>query len=167
MKRLAEHELKEYAGLIGAVALCEAAGGLGAIWTAKGVREWYPTLEKPSFNPPNWLFGPVWSVLYALMGASAWLSWRHGKAGETQTALSLFSIQLALNTLWSFIFFRLRSPRWAFFEIVVLWSAIALTLVAVWKISRLAGILFLPYLLWTGFAMLLNFRIWRLNPEQR
>jgi len=159
--------LKDYGGLIGAIALCEAAGGLGAIWTSKGVREWYPALEKPSFNPPSWLFGPVWSMLYALMGASAWLTWRDGTARGAQSALRLFSIQLVLNTLWSFIFFRLRSPRWAFLEIIVLWAAIVMTLLSIWKISRLAGILFLPYLLWTSFAVLLNFRLWRLNPEQR
>jgi translocator protein len=160
-------KLGKYGGLLGSIAACQAVGGLGGIWTAKGVREWYPTLEKPSFNPPNWLFAPVWSLLYALMGASAWLTWRHGNEREAKTAIRLFSIQLALNTLWSFVFFRLRSPRWASLEIVVLWGAIAMTLVAIWKISRLAGILFLPYLLWTSFAVLLNFRLWRLNPEQR
>ena len=159
--------LKRYGGLIGAIALCEGAGGLGALWTADGVKSWYPQLEKPSFNPPSWVFGPVWTLLYALMGASAWLVWRTGDDERSARALRLFSIQLLLNTLWSFIFFRLRSPRWAFAEIVVLWLAIVMTLVAIWKVSRIAGLLFLPYLLWTSFALLLNFRIWRLNPEQR
>jgi benzodiazapine receptor len=160
-------KLGKYGGLLGSIVVCQAVGGLGGIWTAKDVREWYPTLEKPSFNPPNWLFGPVWSLLYALMGASAWLTWRHAdERAVKHAALQLFSIQFALNSLWSFIFFRLHSPRWAFFEIVMLWGAIGMTLVAIWKINRLAGMLFLPYLLWTSFAVLLNFRIWRLNPEQ-
>ena len=158
--------LAKFGGLLGSIAVCQAVGGAGEIWTAKGVREWYPTLEKPSFNPPNWLFGPVWSLLYGIMGVSAWLTWRHGDERSRKHAFQLFSIQLALNSLWSFIFFRLHSPRWAFFEIVLLWGAIVLTLFALLKVNRLAGILFIPYLLWTSFAVLLNFRIWRLNSEQ-
>jgi len=158
--------LKRYAGLIGAIVLCQGVGGLGTIWTTDGVKNWYPKLEKPSFNPPSWAFGPVWTLLYAMMGASAWLTWRKGGEERTMRALQLFSVQMLLNMLWSFIFFRLRSPRWAFVEIVVLWLAIVMTLVAIWRVSRIAGLLFLPYLLWTSFALLLNARIWRLNPDQ-
>lgn len=155
--------LRELGELLAAIAICESAGGLGAIATSEGTRTWYPRLEKPSFNPPGWVFAPVWTILYAMMGVSGWLLWKRRDEDGAARAGALFAVQLALNTFWSFIFFKWRSPGWAFLEIIALWAAIALTIRALWRISPLAGALLLPYLAWTSFALLLNGRIWHLN----
>ncbi|MBN2587169.1 MAG: tryptophan-rich sensory protein [Candidatus Fermentibacteraceae bacterium] len=122
--------------------------------------EWYETLEKPSFNPPGWIFGPVWTLLYILMGTAAWLVW---KEQGFSPALILFIAQLALNALWSYLFFGANRPDLAFFEIVVLWVLILLTMIFFWKARTLAGALLVPYLLWVSFASVLNFSLWRLN----
>jgi tryptophan-rich sensory protein len=159
----APKNLRELGELLAAIAICESAGGIGAIATSDGTKTWYPTLKKPSFNPPGWIFAPVWTILYALMGVSAWLLWKRRGDARVAQAGTLFAVQLALNTLWSFIFFKWRSPGWAFLEIITLWAAIAMTIRALWRISPLAGALMLPYLAWTSFAMLLNGRIWQLN----
>lgn len=159
----APKSLRELGELLAAIAICESAGGIGAIATREGTKTWYPTLKKPSFNPPSQVFAPVWTILYAMMGASTWLLWRRRDDERTALAGKLFALQLILNTLWSFIFFKWRSPGWAFLEIIVLWAAIVLTIRAAWKVSPLAGALLLPYLAWTSFAMLLNGRIWQLN----
>jgi translocator protein len=135
-------------------------GGIGSLFQP-GV--WYDGLEKPAFNPPSWVFGPVWTLLYVLMGVAAWLVWdRHGD--RARTALALFLVQLAFNAGWSAIFFGLQSPGLAFAEILVLWALILATLVAFWRLHRTAGMLLLPYLAWVSFAAVLNFSLWRLNP---
>ena len=141
-----------------------AVGGLGGLATMSSVTSWYPTLNKPGFTPPNAVFGPAWSLLYVLMAISAWRVWRRpGPGNARRTALGLWSLQLALNFAWSFLFFGLRAPAVALAEILVLVVALAATLVASWRVDRIAGLLLAPYLAWVGFATLLTFEIWRLN----
>ncbi len=153
-----------YIRLIVSIVLCQSAGMIAAILTAQSVQTWYPTLLKPSFNPPNWLFGPVWIVLYLMMGIALYLVWQRSSTGQNvQTAVIFFIIQLVLNAAWSLIFFGLQSPFWAFVEIVVLWVAILITIILFWEISRTASYLLVPYILWVTFAAILNFSIWRLN----
>ena len=125
--------------------------------------EWYAALNKPALNPPNWIFGPVWTGLYILMAIAAWLVWRERGAPGRALALSAWLVQLLLNAAWSWLFFGLHRPGWAFAEIVLLFGAIVVTLVLFWRIRTLAGVLMLPYLLWVGFAAYLNFQIWSLN----
>lgn len=149
--------------LLGFVALCFAVAGLGGYWTSLSQPEWYGQLEKPSWTPPSWLFGPVWTALYLAMAIAAWRVWRKGGWAEQRRPLTLFLVQLFLNLLWSGLFFGLRSPLLAMVEIDFLWFAILLTLIAFWRVDRLAGALFVPYLLWVTFAGVLNFAVWRLN----
>ena len=124
---------------------------------------WYASLAKPAWNPPNWIFGPVWTLLYILMGVAAWLVWRRAGWRGARLALSLFVVQLVLNALWSYLFFGLHRPDLAFVDIVALWAVILMTTVLFWRQLRLAGLLMLPYLAWVGFASVLNFAIWRMN----
>jgi len=138
------------------------AAGLGSVFTATSVNTWYPALAKPPWTPPAWVFGPVWIVLYATMALAAWLVWRRGlDAGRR--ALRWFAVQLALNVLWSAIFFGGRMPGLAIVDIVALWLAIIVTGITFWRISRAAGWLLVPYLFWVSFAAILNIAIWRLN----
>lgn len=150
-------------GLIFFIALCFVAAGIGGAVTTPNIEGWYATLAKPSWNPPNWIFGPVWTALYLMMALAAWLVWRQGGWNATRVPLILFGIQLALNTLWSCLFFGLKNPGLAFAEVLLLWLAIALTMIAFWNRSKIAGLLFGPYLAWVTFAAVLNFTIWRLN----
>lgn len=150
--------------LILAVTVPLAVGWLSGMATIRSVGTWYPTLAKPPFNPPAWVFGPTWTVLYILMGVALFLVWRQG--GDTpgvKLALALFAVQLALNALWSIIFFGMRSPGWAFAEILLLWLAILATLWAFWRVVPLAGWLLVAYLAWVSFAAVLNGSIWILN----
>ena len=125
--------------------------------------EWYARLNKPALTPPGWLFGPVWTVLYACMALAAWLVWRKRGLAGAKRELALFAVQLALNVAWSWLFFGLRSPGLAFADIVLLLAAIAATTAAFWRVSTTAGLLFVPYLGWVAFAGVLNFAIWRMN----
>ena len=143
--------------------VCFAAAGIGGAVTTPKIGGWYATLVKPTWNPPNWIFGPVWATLYFCMAVAAWLVWRQGGLEQTRVPLILFGGQLALNVLWSCIFFGLEMPGLAFAEVLVLGGAIAATTVAFWQRSTIAGVLFLPYLAWVSFASVLNFAIWRLN----
>ena len=143
--------------------LCYSAAGLGSILTSSSVGTWYAELRKPSFNPPNWIFAPVWSALYFLMALSAWLVWWKADWGGASLALTLFFAQLALNVAWSGLFFALRRPGMALIEIVFLLGTIVATAVALRPVSGLAFWLMVPYALWVAFAALLNFKIWRLN----
>ncbi len=156
--------LKPWFGLAGFLILCFAAAGLGSIFTSSSVNSWYPYLTKPAWNPPAWLFGPVWTMLYIAMAVAAWLVWRAHGFSKGALPLAVFMIQLALNAAWSGLFFGLRDPGLAFLEIIVLWLAIATTLLLFWNYARLAAYLILPYLLWVSYAGVLNFFIWRLNP---
>jgi benzodiazapine receptor len=150
--------------LVVAIAIPLLVGGLSGIATARSVRDWYPTLAKPPFNPPSWVFGPVWTVLYITMGVAAFLVWQKGlDSGAVKLALALFALQLLLNGLWSVLFFGLRSPATAFAEVLLLWVAIAATLLVFWRVSPVAGTLLLPYLTWVSFAAVLNGSIWILN----
>jgi len=150
-------------GLIVLLVVCFAAAGIGGAVTTPKIATWYAALAKPSWNPPNWIFGPVWSVLYLCMAIAAWLVWRQGGLAGAATPLALFAVQLVLNLAWSWLFFGFENPGLAFVDIVLLWAAIAATMVAFWFRSAIAGILFLPYLAWVSFAAVLNFVVWRLN----
>jgi benzodiazapine receptor len=145
------------------IAVTFAAAGLGAFFTSTSVSNWYPALRKPSWNPPAWIFGPVWTVLYLMMAIAAWLIWRKQGFDGAVGALGLFALQLALNALWSPLFFGLRNPLAGLVDIIPLWAAILATLVCFWEISPLAGALLTPYWLWVSFATALNFMIWRMN----
>ncbi|HVP37426.1 MAG TPA: TspO/MBR family protein [Terriglobales bacterium] len=146
------------------VIICELAGVTGSIFTSPAIPHWYATLVKPSFSPPNSIFAPVWTSLYFLMGISAYLVWRKGLDNHlVNSALRLFIIQLILNTFWSILFFGLRSPVLGLIEIIILWIAILLTTFSFFRVSKIAGFLLLPYILWVSFAVILNFSIWRLN----
>jgi translocator protein len=140
------------------------AGVLGGLATRSSVGSWYQTLDKPSWNPPSWVFGPVWSTLYVLMGIAAWGVWRAAAPAEAKRrAALLFWGQLVLNTLWSFLFFGLRSPGLALIEVLVLWAAILLTLRAFWRLRPLSGALLCPYLAWVSYAAALTAAIAWLN----
>ena len=150
--------------LIIAIVVCELAGIIGSVFTTPSIASWYSTLIKPALNPPSWVFGPVWTTLFVLMGISVFLIWKKGlDRKDVKIALIVFIGQLVLNTLWSIIFFGLHSPGGALIEIVFLWLAILTTIVAFKKISKPAMWLLLPYILWVSFAMYLNFAIWTLN----
>jgi benzodiazapine receptor len=154
--------LHQTAVLAGFLAICLAAGALGGLATSSKIPTWYASLYKPSWNPPSWLFAPVWTTLYILMGVSGWLVWRKSLSLHAQ-ALSWFWVQLALNTVWSLVFFGLEQPGLAFAEIVLLWLAIIATVVSFRQRSGTAAVLLVPYLGWVSFAAFLNFTIWRLN----
>ena len=149
--------------VVGFLLVSFVAGAIGSVFTRRAIPEWYVTLRKPTWTPPNWVFGPVWSTLYLMMGLAAWLVWRKVGWAEATTALALFGAQLALNALWSVLFFGMRSPGAAFVEMVVLWVMIVVTMVVFWAIRPVAGALLLPYLMWVTFAARLNWAVWRMN----
>ncbi len=150
--------------LVIAIVGSELAGIIGSVFTAPAIAGWYATIVKPELNPPAWVFGPVWTTLFALMGVAAFLIWKQGlERRDVRIALGIFVGQLALNTLWSILFFGLQNPGAAFIEIVILWFAILATIVAFARISRPAAWLLAPYILWVSFASYLNFSIWMLN----
>jgi translocator protein len=153
-----------YLRLAACVVACLAAGFAGSFFTRASVSTWYRELRKPAFNPPDWLFGPVWTVLYIMMGVALFLVIREGfKTPGVRAAFAVFAVQLVLNITWSALFFGLKSPGAAFAEIVVLWAAIAATIALFKPISTAAAALLIPYILWVTFAAALNFAIWRLN----
>lgn len=147
-------------GLIGWLLLCYAASALGVLFMPG---DWYASLNKPAWNPPNWVFGPVWTLLYGMMAVAAWLVWQQGGFALQRRPLRLFLIQLGLNALWTPLFFGLRSPGLAFVDIILLWLAIVATLISFWRVSRPATWLLVPYLAWVSFAAVLNGTIWWLN----
>ena len=156
--------MNDAAKFIIAVAAPIVIGGLSGFATARGVSTWYPTLVKPSFNPPAWVFGPVWTALYFMMGVAAFIVWRQGIGADgVRVALVVFVVQLALNGLWSILFFGMQSPGWALVEIVVLWLAIGVTIRLFWVVVPTAGALLLPYMAWVSFATVLNASLWWLN----
>ncbi len=147
-----------------ALLICLGVGALGSIFTAPAISGWYASLIKPSFNPPNWLFSPVWTTLFILMGVALFLILRRPKNIQyRRQAVSLFIVQLFLNLLWSFFFFFLQNPGAALVEIAILWMAILLSLIYGAKVNRAVLWLLLPYLLWVSFASFLNYSIWALN----
>jgi benzodiazapine receptor len=155
--------LQQAIGFLGWVLLTFAAAAVGAI-ASVNAGEFYAELARPSWAPPAWLFGPVWTVLYALMAIAAWLVWRARGFAGARTALVLFVAQLAANALWSWLFFAWQRGGLAFAEVLVLCSLILATIVAFQRISTVAAILLYPYLAWSVFASALTFAVWRLNP---
>ena len=172
--------------LLSSIIICLMAGVIGSVFTTPAIQGWYVGVNKPSFNPPNWIFGPVWSLLFVLMGVSLYIVWINNfevknkigteekswnsltdkfLSGEWQklNIILIFAVQLILNTLWSVIFFGLQNPGVAFFELIALWVAIIYTIVNFYRVSKLAGYLLIPYVLWVSFAGVLNFMIWILN----
>lgn len=150
-------------GLLRSLLLPAIAATIGGLATASSVKSWYPTLNKPSFNPPSAIFGPVWTTLYLLMGIADRVVSQQGETDAIHRARTIYRIQLGLNALWSVLFFGRRSPLAGFVEIVFLWVAIVLTIFAFARISRFAALLLVPYLVWTSFAVILNAAIWRKN----
>lgn len=142
---------------------CQLAGLIGSIFTFPSIGNWYKYLNKPFFNPPNWIFGPVWTILYLLMGISFYLIWQSKSKKKNNKYFLIFYMQLFLNSLWSAIFFGLHNTLLAFIEIMFLWLAISLTIISFYKISKLAALLLVPYILWVSFASILNFAIFILN----
>jgi len=153
----------EIAGLVLFVGLCLGIGALGAAVTAASAKTWYAALAKPSFNPPDGVFAPVWTVLYVMMAVAAWRAWRVADRETAQGALTLFALQLALNLGWSVVFFGLERIGPAIAVIVVLDVAVVATALAFRTLDRIAALLLVPYVLWIGFATVLNVAIWRLN----
>lgn len=150
--------------LVGAIAVCELAGVIGSVFTTPAIPGWYAGISKPELNPPNWIFGPVWTSLFALMGIALYLVWQKKLENKkAKEAINYFILQLILNVAWSAIFFGLKNPAAAFFEIILLWLAILATIITFAKVSRPAAWLLLPYILWVTFAAYLNYTIWILN----
>ena len=150
--------------LIISIIICLSIGFLGSIFTSSSVNSWYPTIKKPSFNPPSWIFGPVWTVLYILMGISVYLFWLNSKNPDYLVrGLILFVVHLILNFAWSFLFFGLQNPLLALIEIVVLWLSIIFVIFYFYKVSKTSSYLLIPYLLWVTFASILNLFIVILN----
>jgi benzodiazapine receptor len=146
------------------VVVCTGVGYLSGMVTRESITTWYPTLVKPVFNPPNWIFAPVWTLLYIMMGIAAGLVWTSGADGKmVKKALGFFAIQLGLNALWSYLFFGLHNPLLALIEIVLLWLMIYETYIHFKKIDKIAAYLLIPYLAWVSFATILNASIWWLN----
>jgi translocator protein len=150
--------------LIFSILICHLAGIIGSFFTAPAIPEWYASLQKPFFAPPNWVFAPVWISLFTLMGIAFYLIWEKGtERDKVKLVLFVFCVHLGLNTLWSVLFFGLRSSFLAFLEIIVLWFFVLWITRNFYKLYKLAGILLFPYLAWLSVAALLNFFIWRIN----
>ena len=150
-------------GLIISVVICFGVAGFGGLVTDPQVPAWYAKLAKPEWTPPDWVFGPVWTVLYLCMAVAAWLVWRQAGIAAARVSLTLFAVQLVLNGFWSLLFFGFQQPGIASLEIVVLWAAILATIIAFWDRSMWASLLLVPYLAWVSFAVFLNWTIWRMN----
>lgn len=154
---------RPYVSVFVAILGCELVGASGSVFTAMGLGAWYDGLAKPWFNPPSWVFAPVWTLLFALLGVALWLVWRQAPTQPVQLAVAAFAGQFILNVAWSAAFFGLQSVAGGLVVIVALWIAIGATIVAFWRVDRRAGLLLVPYLAWVSFAALLNATIWLLN----
>jgi len=155
---------KQFFGFIVWLLIPFIAAGIGSIATINA-QLFYSELIRPPWSPPGFAFGPVWTLLYALMGVAAWLIWRRGGFHQARAALSLFLVQLSINALWSWLFFTWHLGLASFVGIVILWILITATLIVFWRLKTLAGVLLIPYLLWVSFAAVLNYAIWQLNPH--
>lgn len=155
---------KQVLGLLGWLVASFAVSAIGAIASVQA-KPFYGQLIQPDWAPPPWVFGPVWTTLYALMAIAAWLVWRSGGFSRNRKALTLFSVQLAFNALWSWLFFAWNLGLIALVDVALLCILIVATLIAFWRVIPLAGALLIPYLLWVSFAAILNFSLWRLNPQ--
>jgi len=172
VKKIGFVESKEFLGLkkilklFGLIILCEILGGIGAIFTTPNIPIWYASLTKPLFAPPNWVFFPVWTILFALMGIALFLVLENKekkKVSQKKKALVAFGVQFFFNILWSFLFFGLRNPLYGLVGIFVLWLAIVFTIISFFKVSKTSSYLLVPYILWVSFAGILNAAIWMLN----
>ena len=155
---------KQALGLVAWLGVTFVAAGAGSV-ASINAQTFYAQLVRPEWAPPPSVFGPVWTVLYALMGVAAWLVWRTRGFHEARTPLTLFLMQLAINASWSWLFFGWQLGALAFVDVLFLWALILATLISFWQIRPLAGVLLTPYLLWVSFASVLNYRIWQLNPQ--
>ncbi|HAV61422.1 MAG TPA: sensory protein TspO [Verrucomicrobiales bacterium] len=158
--RISRAWLSDLGGLAMWLVACFAASAMGAVFPPG---EWYQSLSKPSWNPPPWVFGPMWTALYLMMAVAAWRVWRRGGWRVQKRPLGWFALQLVLNAAWTPLFFGLHQAGFAFAEIVLLWLAILATLLAFLRVDRPAAWLLVPYLGWVGFAAILNFTLWRIN----
>ena len=159
--------MRDLLKLLIAIVISELTGVIGSFFTVSEINGWYSTLQKPLLNPPTWVFGPVWITLFALMGVAAFLVWRKGlNRRDVRIALLVFAFQLLANMVWSIIFFGMHNPRWAFFDIILLWVAIVGTIAVFSKVSKSAAWLLVPYILWVSFAGYLNYSVWQLNNNQ-
>jgi tryptophan-rich sensory protein len=151
--------------LVASIIIAELAGIIGTLFTTPAIPVWYQLLIKPAFNPPNWLFGPVWTILFFLIGIAAYFVWNEGwENRNVKIALSVYGIQLVLNVLWDYLFFGLQNPFIGFVGIIALWIVIVINILVFFRVSRKAAYLLIPYILWVSFAALLNYSIWQLNP---
>jgi benzodiazapine receptor len=155
--------MKNILKLIVSVVISQAAGAIGSLFTVQNIPTWYAGLNKPSFNPPNYLFGPVWITLYFMMGVAFFLVWKNSGKFDIKVPAILFIVQLVLNALWSILFFGMKNPMLGFFEIIILWVFIVLCVIKFYPVSKIAAWLLIPYLLWVSFASVLNFKLWMLN----
>ena len=147
-----------------AIAIPLMVGATSGFFTISGVESWYQTIQKPSWNPPNWIFGPVWTTLYVMMGIALFLVWKEDTSEELKKiAIALFAVQLTLNFFWSFIFFNQQQPGWALVEIIAMWFFILLTIFAFAQVNKTVAWLLVPYISWVSFASILNYTIWQLN----
>lgn len=160
----AQEKRTQFLGLLGWFAVSFAASAVGAVASIQA-KSFYGGLAQPAWAPPSAVFGPVWTVLYAMMAIAVWLVWRAGSLRANRTAISLFLAQLALNALWSWLFFAWHHGAWAFVDILALWVLVVATIVTFWRVRPLAGALLVPYLLWISFASALNYAVWQLNPH--
>ena len=157
-------KIKDYRNLFLSILICNLAGAIGSIFTMPAIDSWYSNLVKPALNPPSWVFGPVWTLLFILMGVAAFIVYNHGwKKMEVKIALSIFGFQLILNTLWSIIFFGFQNPGLAFLELVLLWMAILFSIISFFRVSKKAAYLLIPYIMWVSFAGYLNLSFFLLN----
>ncbi len=154
---------REVVGLVVSVAICLGCAGIGSLLTLPSISTWYKTIRKPRWNPPNWLFGPVWTLLYLCMAVAAWLVWRQSESRSVGLALTLFGIQLALNLAWSAFFFHYHQIGAAVVDVVLLWIFILATTLEFAKVAPAASWLMVPYLAWVTFASILNATVWSLN----
>lgn len=156
--------IKSFFKLLVTIIVCELAGIIGTLFTSSEIPTWYAGLVKPALNPPSWIFGPVWTILYILMGIAVFLVWKKGfSRPDVKKAVKVFALQLILNATWSIVFFGLHSPLWAFVIVVAMWLAIIWTMVVFYKISKPAMWLLVPYIVWVTFASYLNYSIVVLN----
>ena len=150
--------------LIISIIICQLAGVVGSVFTAPSIPTWYATLQKPFFTPPSWVFAPVWITLFTLMGISLYLVWERGMENRNvRVAVYVFGLQLVLNAAWSFLFFGLQNPFLAFAEILVLWISIMASIILFYRISKRAGLILIPYIVWVTVATALNYSVWILN----
>ena len=153
----------KFPALVGFLTASFAAAAIGGAATATSVTTWYRTLHKPAWNPPDWIFGPVWTLLYILMAVAAWRVWRREEASQAGRTLGLFVGQLGLNAIWSVLFFGLRRPGAAFEDVIMVWVSLVFLLVHFWRVDRVAAALWAPYVAWVSFATVLNGTVWWLN----